>query len=61
MKMTLHKIKVNMIEIRNLDGKKVCCIDAEKKAVEIIIKGYMTQIVFLPDGKVSIKNEITNN
>ena len=49
-----------MIEIRNLDGKKVCCIDAEKKAVEIIIKGYMTQIVFLPDGKVSIKNGITN-
>lgn len=50
-----------MIEIRNLDGKKVCCIDVEEKAVEIILKGYRTQIVFLPDGKVSIKNEITNN
>lgn len=47
-----------MIEIRNLDGKKVCCVDVENKAVEIVVKGYITYIAFLPDGNVKIKNEI---
>lgn len=45
-----------MQDVRNSANKLVCCIDKERKVVEIVIKGCKTQIRFLGDGTVEIKN-----
>lgn len=45
-----------MEEVRNSNGKLVCQIDKESRAVEIVIKGCKTTIRFLSDGTVEIIN-----
>ena len=44
-------------EIRNVDGKKVCRVDAKHKLIEIVQKGIRTLIHFRDDGTLEIKNE----
>lgn len=43
--------------IRNLDGKKICRLDAKQRLIEIVQKGIKTLIHFCDDGTVEIKNE----
>lgn len=48
---TLEKEVINtMIEIRNSQHKKVCEVNPETRTVEILVKGILTRIAFLPDG-----------
>ncbi len=46
-----------MEEIRNSDGKRVCDISADHKAVVIERKGCVTIITANPDGTLNIVNE----
>lgn len=45
------------MDVRNKNGKKVCVVDADNKTVEILFKGSLTKITFLPDGTITVKNE----
>jgi len=45
-----------MKEIRNSQGKLVCCLDETNGIVEIAHKGCKTLIHFKPDGTVVIIN-----
>lgn len=46
-----------MTDVRNANGKLVCRLDEEKYLIEIVQKGCITRIRFMPDGKVEIVNE----
>ena len=41
-----------MREIRNSDGRLVCRIDEAAGIIEIYIKGCLTRIQWMPEGKV---------
>ena len=45
-----------MVEIRNSDNKLICVIDPREKSVEIVLKGVLTTLQFLPNGEYSITN-----
>ncbi len=45
-----------MNEVRNLDGRLVCCLDDDTGTVEIKIKGCTTVIKRNPDGTTEIVN-----
>ena len=47
-----------MEEVRNAANKLVCRLDKTKMIVEIVNKGYITVIHFIPDGRVEIINSI---
>ena len=44
-----------MIEIRNLNGKRVCDISQDQTVVEIVIKDCLTRITANPDGSLKIE------
>ena len=44
-------------EIRNLKGKLVCLINEKENYLEIKLKGCLTRIKLLENGKVSIVNQ----
>jgi len=41
-----------MKDVKNSAGKLVCRVDADAKLVEIVHKGLMTTIRFLPNGEI---------
>lgn len=43
------------MQIRNLDNKTVCCIDEQKRTVEIVKKDCKTVISFADD-KIKVEN-----
>ena len=45
-----------MKQIKNANGKLVCQIDAARKMVEIVHKGFKTTVRFMPDGQAEIIN-----
>lgn len=45
-----------MVEIRNLNGKRVCDISPDGKSIEIVQKGCLTRITANPDGTLNIEN-----
>ena len=45
-----------MKQIKNANGKLVCQVDATKKTVEIVHKGFKTTVRFTADGRVEIVN-----
>ena len=46
-----------MERILNAKKKLICCIDREKKVVQIQHKRHITTIKFLSNGQVVIRNE----
>jgi len=48
-----------MIEVRNLNKKRVCDISADNRAVEIRREDCVTRIAANPDGTLSITQERT--
>ena len=46
-----------MEEVRNYAGKKVCCVDKEKRSVIIVIRDMETVISFDVDGTYRITNK----
>lgn len=48
-----------MLEVRNAEGKLVCRIDPPNLTVEIVMRGYKTIIVFLPDDDPVVVNSKT--
>ena len=53
---TVKEVKLNMEEIKNLDGKRVCDIAHDKKAIEIGKKDCITRITANSDGTLRITN-----
>lgn len=45
------------MEIRNKNGKKVCVANPADKSVEILIKGCLTRVMFLPNGTLRVTNQ----
>jgi tRNA U55 pseudouridine synthase TruB len=45
-----------MSEVKNANGKLVCCVDEKTKVVEIVQKGYKTILQFNDDGTATVKN-----
>lgn len=45
-----------IIEIRNTDGRLVGKYAPDSSTLEIMIKGCLTTIRFLPDGKIELNN-----
>lgn len=50
-----------MCEVKNANGKLVCCVDEQSRKVEIIQKGYKTILQFNVDGTVTIINHAPEN
>jgi len=50
-----------MKEVKNADGKLVCCVCEKSGIVEIIRKGCKTLIHLKPNGELEIINVKTNN
>jgi hypothetical protein len=45
-----------MKEIRNKLNKKICMVDPATRVVEILFKGILTRIQFMPDGTIKVTN-----
>lgn len=45
-----------MVEIRNLNGKRVCDISPDQRVVEIVNKDCLTRITANPDGSLKIEH-----
>jgi len=45
-----------MSEVRNIDGRLVCCVDGATGTVEIKIKDCITLIQIKPDGTTEVVN-----
>lgn len=50
-----------MTDVKNANGKLVCRIEEDTKTVEIVHKGYRTQVHFRPDGTAEIINSNDSN
>jgi len=46
-----------MIALRNPNGKRVCDISQDKKAVEIKNKDFITRITANPDGSLKVEHK----
>ena len=45
-----------MLEVRNLNGKRVCDISDDSKSIEIVQKDCLTRITANPDGTLNVEN-----
>ena len=45
-----------MLEVRNLNGKRVCDISQDGKSIEIVQKDCLTRITANPDGTLNVEN-----
>lgn len=46
-----------MQKVKNSAGKTICKVDAQEKLVEILHKGVITKIKFLPNGSIEVVDE----
>lgn len=49
-----------MLEIRNLNGKRVCDISNDRKVIEIMQKGCITRITAIKNNTLHIENILLN-
>lgn len=56
MPMSLERRKMDIEEIRNYIGKRVCDLSKDHKTIIIEIKGCITRITANPDGTLNIEN-----
>ena len=52
----LLKGGMSMLEVRNLNGKRVCDISQDGKSIEIVQKDCLTRITANPDGTLNVEN-----
>jgi len=45
-----------MVEVRNLNGKRVCDMSQDCKVIEIVQKDCLTRITANPDGTLNVEN-----